>query len=478
MCFDAEVTLKGRVLIIEDEKSLALACRSILEEHGHHVQHCLKGREGLSLLQQDDFDVLLLDLRLGDMDGMQILEEAGRMNHSAYIIIMTAYSTVPNALEAMKLGAFDYLTKPFTDDQLILCVRRAVEKKRLVQENARLKRELVDRYAFSNIVGENPKILEVFQHIQRVAPTDCTVLICGEHGTGKELVARAIHAHSRRASEKFIAIDCSTLSPSLLESELFGHVKGAFTGATQDKAWIFQIAGNGTLFLDDIANLSLEIQGKLLRVLEAKEYKPVGASEFRTTEARVISATNKDLRSLAAQGAFREDLLYRLDVFPIFLPPLRERKDDIPRLAYHFLQLFCRKMSKHIEGFTEDALEAMVNHPWPGNVRQLKNVVERIVIMIDQPLVDLSTLMDHLETRRRWSYARIPRTLSELKSFKKVVLREHYDGVEKLFLLQALREHGGNISKAAQAVGMQRSNFSALMKRHHIPTSFKRSSSV
>ncbi|MGQ9484578.1 MAG: sigma-54 interaction domain-containing protein [Desulfosoma sp.] len=314
--------------------------------------------------------------------------------------------------------------------------------------------------------------------MQRVAPTDCTVLICGEHGTGKELVARAIHAHSRRASEKFIAIDCSTLSPSLLESELFGHVKGAFAGATQDKAGIFQIAGNGTLFLDDIANLSLEIQGKLLRVLEAKEYKPVGASEFRTTEARVISATNKDLRSLAAQGAFREDLLYRLDVFPIFLPPLRERKDDIPRLAYHFLQLFCRKMSKHIEGFTEDALEAMVNHPWPGNVRQLKNVVERIVIMIDQPLVDLSTLMDHLETRRRWSYARIPRTLSELKSFKKVVLREHYDGVEKLFLLQALREHGGNISKAAQAVGMQRSNFSALMKRHHIPTSFKRSSSV
>lgn len=349
MCSDAEVTLKGRILIIEDEKSLALACRSILEEQGHHVQHCLKGREGLSLLQQDDFDVLLLDLRLGDMDGMQILEEAGRMNHSAYIIIMTAYSTVPNALAAMKLGAFDYLTKPFTDDQLILCVRRAIEKKRLVQENARRKRELVDRYAFSNIVGENPKILEVCQHIQRVAPTDCTVLICGEHGTGKELVARAIHGHSPRASEKFIAVDCSTLSPSLLESELFGHVKGAFTGATQDKAGIFQIAGNGTLFPDDIANRSLEIQEKLLRVLEAKEYKPVGVSEFRTTEARVISATTRifdplRLKALSARIFFTDSMS-----FPSFFPRFGNVKTtsrDSPTIFFNFFAERCPSTSR------------------------------------------------------------------------------------------------------------------------------------
>lgn len=470
MCSSAEAAYKGRILIIDDEKRLALACRSILEEQGHQVWHSLKGSEGLALLRQNDFDVVLLDLRLGDMDGMHILEEAHRENCKACIVIMTAFSTVPNAVRAMKLGAFDYLTKPFTDDQLVLCVQRAVEKKRLVEENVRLKTELVNRYAFSNIVGENSKILEVFHQIQRVAPTDCTVLICGEHGTGKELVARAIHAHSRRASEKFIAIDCSTLSPALLESELFGHVKGAFTGAVQDKAGIFQIATKGTLFLDDIANLNLETQAKLLRVLESKEYKPVGASEFKITEARVISATNKDLRSLTAQGLFREDLYYRLSVFVIFLPPLRERKDDIPRLAYHFLQYFCRKMSKRIEGFTEEALEALVNHPWPGNVRQLKNVVERLVIMTDDPVVELSTLLDHLDTRRTWAPKGIPPTLAELKNYKKALLHEHYDRIEKLFLLQALKEHGGNISKAAQAVGMQRSNFSALMKRHRIPS--------
>ncbi|MBC7359666.1 MAG: sigma-54-dependent Fis family transcriptional regulator [Desulfacinum sp.] len=469
-CPKADSPPKGRILIVEDERSLAHACRSILEEHGHHAEFCLTGREGRALLRRGDFDVVLLDLRLGDMDGMEILEEARRQNLRACMVIMTAFSTVQNAVKAMKLGAFDYLTKPFTDDELILCVQRAVEKKRLVEENLRLKKELVDRYGFSNIVGENPKILEVFRQIEKVAPTDCTVLIHGEHGTGKELVARAIHAHSRRASQKFIAIDCSTLSPTLLESELFGHVKGAFTGATQDKPGIFQVASKGTLFLDDIANLNLETQGKLLRVLETREYKPVGSSSFKTTEARVISATNKDLRTLAAQGSFREDLYYRLNVFPIFLPPLRERKDDIPRLAYHFLRHFCRKTSKRIDGFTEDALEALVNHPWPGNVRQLKNAVERLVIMTDTPMVDLLTLLDHLETRRRWGSDPIPQTIQELRDFKKRLLRDHYERMEKLFLLKALEDHGGNISKAAQAVGMKRPNFSTLMKRHGIPS--------
>ncbi|ROQ90212.1 sigma-54-dependent transcriptional regulator [Desulfosoma caldarium] len=479
MAMSMTTSFRARILIIDDEKKFALACRTVLEEDGHHVRTCMRGCEGLELLRREDFDVVLLDLRLGDMDGMRILEESKSINHKAYIIIMTAFSTVPNAVKAMKMGAFDYLTKPFTDDQLMLAVARAVEKKKLVEENARLREELVDRYGFSNIVGENPKMLEVFKQIERVAPTDSSVLIYGEHGTGKELVARAIHAHSRRALEKFVAIDGSALSPTLLESELFGHVKGAFTGATQDKAGIFQIASKGTLFLDDIANLNLEIQGKLLRVLESREYKPVGASEFKTTEARVISATNKDLRSLTTQGQFREDLYYRINVFPIFLPPLRERQDDIPRLAYHFLHYFCRKMSKRIEGFTEDALEALVKHPWPGNVRQLKNAVERLVIISDdKPSVDLETLLDALETRRLRTSDGVPSTWAEMKSFKKTVLREHYERVERLFLLRALQDHGGNITKAAQAVGMQRSNFSALMKRYRIPAGTPQHSTV
>jgi len=456
----------GRILVIDDEPAIAEGCRLALGERGYAVDIRLSGREGLSAILEGDFDVVLLDLRLPDMSGMAILEEARSRNRSEYFIVMTGYSSVESAVQAMKLGAFDYLAKPFLDDQLVLCVDRAAEKKRLVEENRLLRKELVDRFGFSNIVGENPRILKIFDEIKRVAPTDCTVLIYGEHGTGKELFARAIHAHSKRAARQFIAIDCSTLSPTLLESELFGHVKGAFTGAVQDKPGIFEVAHGGTLFLDDIANLSLETQGKLLRVLEAHEYKPVGATAFKTTNARVISATNQDLRAMSHGGTFREDLFYRLNVFPVFLPPLRERKDDIPRLAYHFLRIFCRKTGKRIDGFTEDALEALVNHPWPGNVRQLKNVVERLVILSDRPTVGLMDLLDHLQVKRSWQSHAVPETLAELRSEKKRLLEETYGPMEKAFLIKALEDAGGNITRAAEKVGMKRPNFSVLLKKH------------
>jgi DNA-binding NtrC family response regulator len=458
----------ARILVIDDEEIICNGCRLILSDQGHAVESRTNGRAGLGAIREGQFDVLLLDMKLPDMDGMEILRTAREEKPGLYVIVMTGYSTVQNAVEAMKLGAMDYIAKPFSDDELVLSVARALEKKRLVEENIYLRKELLDRFGFSNIVGENPQVLKIFDQIRKVAPTDSTVLIYGESGTGKELFSRAIHAHSQRAGRQFVAVDCSTLAPNLLESELFGHVKGAFTGATQNKAGIFEVAHDGTLFLDDVANLTLEIQGKLLRVLEVYEYKPVGASHVKKTNVRIIAATNKDLRAMVDEGTFREDLFYRLNVFPIILPPLQERKDDIPRLAYHFLRHFCRKTGKRIEGFSDDALEMLVNHEWPGNVRQLKNVVERLVIMADRDILDSLDLLEPIQMKGFLKGDSTPETLEELKAIKKQLLEDKYGQLEKAFLLKALKTCKGNITHAAEKVGMQRSNFSALMKRHKI----------
>jgi len=457
----------GSILIIDDEPIIGLVCRLVLEEQDYEVEVCQTGAEGLKKLRRGDHDVALLDFKLPDMEGMEILHTVKRERLAPYIIVMTAFSTVENAVAAMKAGAFDYLAKPFTDDELLFTVAKAVEKKRLVEENVALRQQLVDTYGFSNIVGENPAMQKIFREIKKVAPTDATVLICGEPGTGKELFARAIHTYSRRSGHQFVAIDCSTLSPTLLESELFGHVKGAFTGATKDKPGIFEIAHKGTLFLDEVANLSLEIQGKLLRVLETHDFKPVGASQMKKTDARVLAATSRDLKAMVQEGSFRDDLYYRLNVFPIYLPPLRARQDDIPRLAYHFLRHFSRKIGKPLEGFTPEALEMLAGYPWPGNVRQLKNLVERLVILVDHPILDGSDLLEHLD-RKGWRTDAIPQTLQELKAAKKRLLEESYGQLEKAFLIRALAAADQNITLAARRVGMQRSNFSTLLKKHRL----------
>jgi len=462
------------IIVIDDERVICEGCRLAFSNCGYSVQSHLTAKAGLDAILSGRFDVVLLDMKLPDMDGMELLRIVRKEKPEVYIIIMTGYSTVQNAVEAMKLGAFDYLAKPFSDDELVLAVERAVEKKRLVEENLSLRKELLDQVGFHSIVGKNPEIRRIFDQISKVAPMDSTVLLCGESGTGKELFARSIHAHSQRAARQFVAVDCTTLAPGLLESELFGHVKGAFTGAIHNKMGLFELARNGTLFLDDIANLSTEIQGKLLRVIEMQEFKPVGATSMRKTDVRIIAATNRDLKALVDEGAFRDDLFYRLNVFPIFIPPLRKRKDDIPRLAYHFLRHFCRQTGKRIQGFSDDALEVLVNYDWPGNVRQLKNVIERLVIMAEQTQLDLFHLLDHLQMKRSWGEDSVPGTLDELKVFKKHVL-ESFGHTEKAFLMRALKECDGNITRASQQVGMQRSNFSALMKKHHIRADKQRS---
>lgn len=458
----------NRILTIDDESVICDACRLVLSERGYFVGTSMTGEAGLRAIAEDVYDVVLLDMKLPDRDGMDILRRLRKENPDLHVIVMTGYSTVSNAVEAMRRGAFDYLAKPFTEDELRIAVERAMENKRLKEENLYLRTQLYESFDFNNIIGENPKILRIFDHIQRVAPTDSTVLIEGESGTGKELVARAIHAHSQRAARKFIALDCSTLSTGLLDSELFGHVKGAFTGAIHNKAGIFEVADAGTLFLDEVANLNSEIQGKLLRVMETQEYKPVGASAEKKTDVRIIAATNRELKRLVDEGAFREDLFYRFNVFPIYLPPLRERKDDIPKLAYHFLKFFCKEMGKRIEGFSDDAIELLVKQEWPGNVRQLKNVIERLVIMADESILDMVNMMDFLRIKKAAHETSVPETLSELHGFKKQILKDHYRQTEKAFLMKALKDCDGNISRAAKKVGMQRSNFHALMKNHNL----------
>jgi DNA-binding NtrC family response regulator len=456
------------ILIIDDEHVICNGCRLALSDRGHSVDICMTGRAGIEAIQKGTYDLALLDMKLPDMDGMDILRTVENEKPSVYVIVMTGYSSVQSAVEAMKLGAFDYLTKPFSDDELVLAVERAIEKKRLVEENLALRQQLSERFDFINIIGENPRILKIFNEIQKVAPTNSTVLLHGESGTGKELFARAIHAHSKRAARQFVAVDCNTFSSSLLESELFGHVKGAFTGAIKDKAGIFEAAKHGSLFLDEVGNLDMDIQAKLLRAIETQEFKPVGASQLKKSDVRIIAATNRDLKTMVGEGNFREDLFYRLNVFPIFIPPLRKRKDDIPRLLYHFLKVYCRQIGKQVDGFSDDALETLVNYDWPGNVRQLKNVVERLVIIADDRVLDYQSLSDHWEIKGNRTRDAIPETMEELKSVKRHLLENHFGQIERAFLQKAISDADGNITQAARRVGIQRPNFSALMKKHHL----------
>ena len=458
---------RGLILVIDDEPVICEGCRLTLADQ-YSVDVCNTGREGVDTLLKGQYDLVLLDMKLPDMDGMEILRIVRQDKPGVYIIVMTGYSTVSNAVQAMKLGAFDYLAKPFTDDELILAVSKAIQNKRLKEENLSLRKQLFEKFDFTNIVGEDPSILKVFDEIRKVAPTESTVLLQGESGTGKELFARAIHAHSQRAARHFVALDCNTLSPNILESELFGHVKGAFTGAVQEKAGIFEIANKGTLLLDEIANLNLEVQGKLLRVMDTHEYKPVGASRFKQTDVRIIAATNRDLKTMVEENQFREDLFYRLNVFPIFIPPLRERKNDIPKLAYHFLRLFCRETGKKIEGFADDALETLVNQQWPGNVRQLKNAIERLVIIADQKFIGQGHLQAYLNTKRNNLGSSVPETLEELRTVKKQLFEVSFGELEKGFLIKALKACDANVTRAAARVGMQRPNFHTLMKKHKI----------
>ncbi len=458
----------GTIIIIDDEETICSGCKLVLSDLGYTVDTFIRGKQGLDAIRRESYDLVLLDLKLPDMDGMEGLKEVRRDKPEMNVIIMTGYASVQNAVDAMKIGAFDYLSKPFSDDELILAVKKAIQNKRLTEENLALRKQLFEKFNFSNIVGENPALTRIFHKIRKAAPTETTILLEGESGTGKELFANAIHAHSNRATRQFVVVDCSTFSSSLLESELFGHVKGAFTGALKDKPGVFEIANGGTLFLDEISNLNLEVQGKLLRTMETRQYKPVGGDHIKTSDMRIVAATNQNLKTMVENGQFREDLFYRLYVFPVYIPPLRERKDDIPKLAYHFLRIFSKEMGRRVQGFSNDALEAMIHYGWPGNVRQLKNVIERLIIMCDDDIFYYRHLASNLQMGTHRHYSAIPKTLAELKAAKQTIIDEDYSPIEKAFLLKALKNAKWNVTQAARQVGMQRSNFSSLIKKHNL----------
>jgi DNA-binding NtrC family response regulator len=463
------MTLKANVLVIDDELVILKSCKKILPEKGYDVQTVQTGAEGLQKLAQENFDMVLTDLMMPEISGMEILERCMKTFPDIIVIMITGYATVQTAVEAMKLGAYDYIPKPFAPEELVEAVDRALEKKR--QDEGRIyprveQSEVRDR--LHELLGKSEKMQEVYQLIKKVAPTNATVLISGESGTGKELVARAIHYDSERNDRRFIAADCSALPPNILESELFGHVKGSFTGATATRPGLFEIADGGTLFLDEISNTSLELQGKLLRVLETREFKPVGSSDIRQVDVRFIAATNNDLKTMVAEGSFREDLYYRLNVFPISIPPLRERREDIPLLAYYFLDLLSKEANKEIKGFSPDSMNLLIQYHWPGNVRELKNVIERLVIMSDEDLLGKKHLQETMKDNNIHIDQSVPRTSEELKEVKKRIREASAEDVERAFLIQALGRNDWNVTKAADDTGMQRSNFQALMKKHGI----------
>ena len=460
--------MEGRVLVLDDEENICKSCAEVLQDDGYKVTTCTAPAEAFARLGEEHIDLVLLDLKMPDADGIDVLKQIKAGDQETTVIIITGYATVETAVASLKLGAFDYVSKPFTPDELSLAVRRAFEHRRLVTENKYLREELIRKFEFDNIIGESEPVKEVCELIKRVAPTDATVLIDGESGTGKELVARALHHNSRRRDKNFVVVDCASLAQSVIESELFGYVKGAFTGAAETKQGLLERADGGTLFLDEIANINLDIQAKLLRVLQEQEFKRVGDSRSRKTDIRFVAATNRDLEKLIKAGLFREDLFYRLDVFRISLPPLRERREDVPLLARYFLNIFAKRMHKDVEGFSAEATTLLKEHDWPGNVRELKNMVERLVIMVDDAVANSSEVSYALGGKTRKMAASVPKTAEDLKKVRREITQRVTDDVESAFVLEALKRNNWNVTKAAEDVGLLRPNFHALMRKHHI----------
>jgi DNA-binding NtrC family response regulator len=456
-----------RILVIDDEGVVCLSCTRILASDDYEVECKQRPDEGLRAAISGGYDVILLDLVMPDMTGLEVLQQLRSAGVSSEVVMITGYSTVETAVEAMKLGAADYVSKPFTPDELRVVVKKVLERSALVRENIELRKKLESQQGFEGIIGESPAMERVFKLIQRVAPTQGTVLITGDSGTGKEMVAKAIHNLSLRKGRPFLAFDCSSLAPSLIESELFGHVKGSFSGAIATKQGLFEVADKGTLFLDEVANISLETQGKLLRVLETRQVKKVGDTAEHEVDIRLIAATNRNLLDMVKDGTFREDLYYRLNVVPIHVPPLRERRGDIARLAMTFLERYRKNYQFKARLFTPEAMGLMESYSWPGNVRELKNVVERIAIMCDSEEIVPHHLPSELQQTPLLSLpASIPQTWEEFKAFKRQMYESTVEELECRFIMQALERSKGNVSRAAQEVGMQRTNFHALMRKY------------
>lgn len=460
--------MSARILIVDDEEIVIRSCKRILDGDEFQVEAVQDGREALLRIEDKAYDVVILDIMMPNIDGLEVLRRVKETHPSVDIVMITGLSQIDTAVQAMKLGAFDYLSKPFEPDELKLVVLRALERRRLLQENLILKTEVSSKYRFENIIGQSPQMQAVYRLIAQCAPTSSTVLITGESGTGKELIARAIHYNSLRKDKPFVAVDCNALSENLLESELFGHVKGAFTSAVANKKGMFEVASSGTLFLDEIGNISMSIQAKLLRVLQEREFRAVGDTRVQAANFRLVTATNKDLKAMVAAGTFRDDLYYRINIFPVHAPALRERKDDIPPLAYHFLKAFGAELGKSVTDISEGALSTLTNYGWPGNVRELENVIHRAAILTHDSVIRQAHLATLVDGAQQTADIAVPRTGDELKRVKKAAREKSVEEIEKQFVLEALKRNAWNVTKSAEDTGMQRPNFQALMKKYMI----------
>jgi len=381
------------ILVVDDEETIRDSCQQALARKGNKVEVAEDGSKALALLEKESFDLVILDLKMPGLNGMEVLKKIKKDDPEVIVVVITGFATVESAVEAMKMGAYDFIPKPFTPDSLRMIVNRGLEKRKLWLENVLLRAQLKDRFGPDIIIGQSPSMKKVVDLVQKVAPTDSAVLISGETGTGKELVARAIHSQSSRNDKPFIVVDCVGLLESLFESELFGQVKGSSTGATETKYGMFEVANGGTVFLNEVGNISTNIQTKLLRLLQEKEITKVGSSQPLKVDVRIIAATSKDLPKCVAEQTFREDLFYRLSVVLLALPPLRERKEDIPLLANHFLNKYNKKREKGVTAISEEAMNVIADYDWPGNVRELENVIERAVVLTKSKVIEPADLL-------------------------------------------------------------------------------------
>ncbi len=442
------------ILVIDDEIQICESIKMILDYKNYHTDYVTSAEEAIEKLRFNEYHALLLDIQMPDMNGFQFLDWLNENNIKTPVIVISAYGSLENAVKATKLGAFDFLEKPIDRDKLLVSVRNAVKHDEIIKENERLKASLTNEY---EIIGESKAIKDILAVIERVAPTDSRILITGENGTGKELVARAIHEKSKRKNEPFVEVNCAAIPNELIESELFGHVKGAFTNAIKDRVGKFEQADKGTLFLDEIGDMNLNAQAKVLRALEEGKIERVGANEPISVDVRIIAATNKDLRKEIEKGTFREDLFHRLNVIPIHVPPLRERKEDIPILAEHFNKTLSAKYGFAPKEFTKEAMEKISALKFSGNIRELKNLVERILIMVPDKKITAENITPYLPV----DYKKEENIFETTNSFA-----EFKEKTEKMFLEKYLKQNNWNISKTAEMLGIQRSHLYNKIKKY------------
>jgi two-component system response regulator PilR (NtrC family) len=454
-----------KILVVDDEQSLRDVLSIMLKRAGYAVTTAMDGEEAVELLSREIFDLVITDLRMPKIDGMEVLKAVKSASPETVVLIITAFATADSAVEAMKQGAYDYLTKPFQVDEVQLIIRNALEKRRLTTENMLLKREMASQSSFAQLVGQSEAMQKVFDVVRKVADSKSNVLICGESGTGKELVARAIHYNSARSALPFVAVNCSAVPETLLESELFGHMKGSFTGAISNKAGLFEIADGGTIFLDEIGDTTPTIQVKLLRVIQEREFRRVGGNQDVKVDVRIVAATNKDLEKAVADGSFREDLYYRLDVIPIRLPPLRMRTGDIPLLVNHFLERFSKESGKPKPVISQEGMHVLLGHEWRGNVRELENLIERVVAFsTEAPVTDAEV---HGWLHRPTTQSQQPAMPLDLTD-EGLDLEGLINGIEKDLLLKALERSKWVKKKAARMLRLNTRSFRYRLEKYAI----------